>query len=61
MELNKDLRNKSQPANNKLKENTVNKEKIKYQEILQLKTLFRSEINNLWKYLQNKEQLKVQR
>ncbi len=61
MELNKNLRNKSRPANNKVKKDTVNKGKVTYQEILQLKSLFRSEINNLWKYLQQKEQLKAQK
>lgn len=62
MELNKDLRNKSRPANNnKVKKDTVNKGKVTYQEILQLKSLFRSEINILWKYLQQKEQLKAQK
>lgn len=61
MELNKDLRNKSRPANNKVKKDTVINGKVTYQEILQLKSLFRSEINNLWKYLQQKEQLKAQK
>ena len=61
MELNKDLRNKSRPANNKIKKDIVSKGKVTYQEILQLKSLFRSEINNLWKYLKQKEQLKAQK
>ena len=61
MELNKDLRNKSRPANNKVKKDTVNKGKVTYQEVLQLKSLFRSETNILWKYLQQKEQLKAQK
>ena len=61
MELNKDLPNKSQTASLKVQKKNANSERISSNELAQLKSLFKSEKNKLWKYLQKKETSQAQK